>query len=69
MSGAGFGQAIGASVSGVVTDESGASIPGATVTITNNANGTVQVLVSGDQGKCRLRAEVDRTDAHHVSRL
>lgn len=51
-----FAQLLGANVSGVVTDESGASLPGVTITVTNRANGTQQVLVTSDDGKYRAVA-------------
>ena len=42
-------QATGA-ISGVVTDESGAWIPGASVEVTNTANGSVRTAITGDGG-------------------
>lgn len=50
------GQATGANVGGVVTDESGARLPGVAVTITNVANGRVQVVVTGVEGNYRAVA-------------
>lgn len=50
------GQAVGANVGGVVTDETGAHVPGVTVTITNKANGRTQVLVTGSEGNYRAVA-------------
>ena len=44
---------VGANVSGVATGESGAALPGVTVTITNNNNGAVQTLVTGPEGNYR----------------
>jgi hypothetical protein len=44
---------VGASLAGVVTDDTGALLPGVTVTITNTANGTTQVLVTGADGNYR----------------
>jgi outer membrane receptor protein involved in Fe transport len=43
----------GASVGGVITDESGAALPGVTLTILNKNNGTTQVLVTGPEGNYR----------------
>ncbi len=43
----------GASVGGMITDESGATLPGVTVTILNKSNGTSQVLVTGPEGRYR----------------
>lgn len=51
-----FAQVVGANVGGVATDETGAPVPGVTVTVTNKLNGRVQVLVTGDQGKYRAVA-------------
>jgi len=50
-----YGQAV-ASVGGVISDSSGARLPGVSVTITNKANGAVQVLVTGPEGKYRAVA-------------
>ena len=44
---------VGANVSGVAKDESGAALPGVTVTITNKNNGAVQTLVTGPEGNYR----------------
>ena len=49
-------QSVGASVSGVVVDESGAAIPGATVRITNKSNGVTQNAVTGSDGRYRAVA-------------
>jgi hypothetical protein len=49
-------QATGANVGGVVTDESGARLPGVVITITNIANGRAQVLTTGEQGNYRAVA-------------
>ena len=49
-------QSVGASVSGVVVDESGAAIPGATVRITNKSNGVTQHAVTGSDGRYRAVA-------------
>lgn len=51
-----FGQGLGANVGGVVTDESGASVPGVSMTITNKSNGRTQTLVTGPQGNYRAVA-------------
>src|SRR5919198_785048 len=69
-SGLAHGQAVGANIAGVVTDEGGGRLPGVTITITNKANGRVQVLTTGDQGNYRavalqpapyeIRAELSR---------
>jgi hypothetical protein len=45
-----------ANVGGVVIDDSGAILPGATVTVTNKANGSTQVLVTGPEGNYRAVA-------------
>lgn len=50
------GQVVGANVGGVVVDETGAALPGVTVTITNKANGRQQVLVTSSEGKYRAVA-------------
>jgi len=44
---------VGANVGGVVTDNTGAVVPAATVTITNANNGASQILKSGEQGTYR----------------
>ena len=44
---------IGANISGIVTDGSGAVLPGVTVTVTNTANGRAQSLVTSDDGRYR----------------
>ena len=49
-------QAVGAIVGGIVTDESGARLPGVTITITNRSNGRTHALVSGEQGEYRAVA-------------
>jgi len=46
----------GANVGGVVTDETGAWLPGVTITVTNKANGTSQVLITGMEGNYRAVA-------------
>ena len=57
VAGAGIarGQAV-ANVGGTVIDDSGARLPGVTVTITNKANGATQVLVTGPEGNYRAVA-------------
>lgn len=45
-----------ANISGVVTDDSGAALPGVTITITNTANGRAQTLVSSGEGRYRFVA-------------
>src|SRR5580658_6115213 len=44
---------VGANVGGVVTDTTGAAVPGATVTITNTSNGQSEVLKTGAEGTYR----------------
>ncbi len=44
----------GAAIQGVVTDQSGAVIPGATVTLTNNETGASRETVTGDRGVYRF---------------
>ena len=43
-------QVVGATLSGVVVDSSGAAVPGATITITNVDAGTVREATSNDDG-------------------
>jgi len=45
-----------ANIAGVIADESGAALPGVTVTITNTANGRAQALVTNDEGRFRAVA-------------
>ena len=49
-------QTVGAAVGGIVADEDGARLPGATITITNSSNGRKQTLVSGAHGEYRAVA-------------
>jgi hypothetical protein len=49
-------QTIGAAVGGIVSDEGGARLAGATITITNSSNGRTQILVSGALGEYRAVA-------------
>jgi outer membrane receptor protein involved in Fe transport len=49
-------QSAGASVGGVVADDTGGALPGATVTITNRSNGVVQTTVTGAEGRYRVVA-------------
>ena len=49
-------QVAGANIGGAVTDESGAAIPGVTITITNGATGVKQVVVTGPEGNYRAVA-------------
>jgi hypothetical protein len=49
-----FGQAATASVSGRVTDSSGAAVPGATVSIKNTATSAAQTVPTDDQGRYAL---------------
>ena len=50
LPGLAWAQAGTATVSGTVKDTQGAVLPGATVTITNNANGAVRTTVTNDTG-------------------
>ena len=50
------GQTVGAAVGGIVSDEGGARLAGATITITNSSNGRTQILVSGEHGEYRAVA-------------
>ena len=50
------GQSIGASVGGVISDESGARLPGVTLSLTNTANGRTQTITSDRQGEFRAVA-------------
>ena len=50
------GQSIGASLAGVVHDESGARLPGVTLTLTNTANGRTQTVISDARGEFRAVA-------------
>ena len=45
-----FAQSATASVSGIVTDDTGGALPGVTVTIANKANGVTHTLVTGPRG-------------------
>src|SRR5262249_58868702 len=45
-----FGQSTNATVSGTVTDSTGAVLPGLTVTSTNNATGVVSTVFSNEAG-------------------
>jgi hypothetical protein len=49
-------QSVGANVGGVVSDPSGARLPGVTVTVTNSANGATQTFVTGPEGNYRAVA-------------
>ena len=40
-------QAVGANIGGVVIDDTGARVPGVTVTVTNKATGATQVFLTG----------------------
>ena len=46
-----FGQAATASISGTVTDTSGAAVPGAVIEIRNTGTGTARTVVSDSQGR------------------
>src|SRR5438094_4548095 len=50
----GFGQSSNATVSGTVTDSTGAVLPGLTVTATNNATGVVTTVFSNEAGVYNL---------------
>lgn len=45
-----------ANVGGTITDESGGTLPGVTVTVANTANGRSQTLVTGSDGRYRAVA-------------
>ena len=45
-----------ANIAGVITDESGAALPGVTVTIINSASGRAQTLVTSGEGRYRAVA-------------
>ena len=45
-----------ANVGGAVVDDSGAALPGATVTVANSATGRVQIIVTGTDGRYRAVA-------------
>jgi hypothetical protein len=49
-------QSAGAALAGIVSDDSGARLPGVTLTITNLANGEVERLTTGDGGAYRAMA-------------
>ena len=51
-----YAQAVGANVSGIVTDETGARLPGVTVSIANLSNGRTYRLLSGERGEYRAVA-------------
>ena len=50
---AAFGQGAGGTITGTVTDETGATLPGAAVTIRNEDTGTIRELVTGEGGRFR----------------
>src|SRR5262245_45696297 len=50
------GQSVGASIGGSVTDDSGARLPRATISITNLSNGRAQSLTTGELGEYRAVA-------------
>lgn len=50
------GQSVGASLAGVVSDESGARLPGVTLTLTNRSNGRSQAVTSDGVGQFRAVA-------------
>jgi outer membrane receptor protein involved in Fe transport len=52
----GAAQGAGANVGGVVTDDTGGSLPGVTVTVTNKSNGAVQTIVTSADGRYRAVA-------------
>ena len=53
LSTASFGQAVYGSLFGTVTDNTGAAIPGATITVTDTGKGTSVTSQSNDSGECR----------------
>ncbi len=53
---AAFAQANSSSIIGTVTDESGAAVPGATVTVTNNATQTVRTFQTNERGDYSVTA-------------
>src|SRR5262245_28524920 len=53
-----FGQSIGANVAGTVTDETGARLQDATVTITHVLNGRTVTVNTGSEGEYRVVALV-----------
>lgn len=59
------GQAINATIEGTVTDESGAVLPGVTVTLTNTDTGDTRVVVTNESGL--YRAPLLRLGAYRVS--
>lgn len=52
----GNAQSVGASIGGVVRDQSGATLPGVTITLSHIATGWRQTLVSGEEGGFRAVA-------------
>ena len=56
LSATAYAQVGAANVGGVVRDDSGAVLPGVTVTVTNTANGRAQTLVTSADGKYRAVA-------------
>src|SRR3989442_965163 len=49
-------QVVGGSIGGTVTDDTGGTLPGVTITVTNRANGATQVLTTGERGNYRAVA-------------
>lgn len=56
IAGSAAAQGVGANLSGRITDESGGTLPGVTITVTNRANGTQQTTVTGPEGTYRVVA-------------
>ena len=61
MCGAASGQSIGANVAGVVTDDTGARLQDATVTITHVLNGRTVIVNTGSEGEYRAVALLPAT--------
>src|SRR6185295_10331156 len=51
-----FAQVAGANLDGIVTDDTGAALPGVTITIRNASSGAVQILTTNGEGAYRAVA-------------
>src|SRR5262249_57762374 len=58
---ASFGQINNATLTGTVSDASGAVLPGVSITATNNATGVVSTVVSNEAGAYNIQSELPGT--------